>query len=98
MIQNYLGRFGGASGVKKGKLKMKATPTMLLKTHVEKMSVLATPTIFMKSIDLNRHSHDMHENKGSCSPGWGRPGTPEGRTPEAEVTTAGVQFPAAKKR
>ena len=48
---------------------MKATPTMLLKTHVEKMSVLATPTIFMKTSDLSRCSHDIHENKGSCAPG-----------------------------
>jgi hypothetical protein len=48
---------------------MKATPTMLLKTHVEKMSVLATPTIFMKTSDLSRRSHDIHENKGSCAPG-----------------------------
>jgi hypothetical protein len=42
---------------------------MLLKTHVEKMSVLATPTIFMKTSDLNRCSHDIHENKGSCASG-----------------------------
>ena len=42
---------------------------MLLKTHVEKMSVLATPTIFMKTIDLSRYSHDIHENKGSYPPG-----------------------------
>jgi hypothetical protein len=53
----------------KGDLNLKATPTMLLKTHVEKMSVLATPTIFMKTSDLGRDSHDIHENKGSCAPG-----------------------------
>ena len=54
---------------KKAEQKMKASPTMLLKTHVEKMSVWATPTMFMKTSDLGRHSHDIHENKGSCAPG-----------------------------
>ena len=53
----------------KGDLNLKATPTMLLKTHVEKMSVLATPTIFMKTRDLSRYSHDIYENKGSCASG-----------------------------
>ena len=42
---------------------------MLLKTHVEKMSVLATPTIFMKTSDLGRYCHDIYENKGSCALG-----------------------------
>ena len=53
----------------KGELKNEATPTMLLKTRVEKMSVLATSTIFMKTRDLSRYSHDIHENKGSCASG-----------------------------
>ena len=48
---------------------MKATPTMLLKTHVEKISVLATPTIFMKTSDLSRDSHDVRENRGSWASG-----------------------------
>jgi hypothetical protein len=69
MIKNNLVRFIGSSGGKKGELKNEATPTMLLKTHVEKMSALATPTIFMKTSDLSRYSHDIHENKGSCAPG-----------------------------
>ena len=47
---------------------------MLLKTHVEKMSVLATPTIFMKTRDLCRLGHDIHENKGSYPPGSTAPG------------------------
>jgi hypothetical protein len=76
MIKNNLVGFGVADGGKKGELKMKATPTMLLKTHVEKMSVWATPTMFMKTSDLGRHSHDIHENKGSCAPGVDRPEGP----------------------
>ena len=48
---------------------MKATPTMLLKTHVEKMSVSATPTIFMKTSYLGGLFHDIYENKGSCALG-----------------------------
>jgi hypothetical protein len=69
MIKNNLVGFGVASGGEKRELKNEATPTMLLKTHVEKMSALATPTIFMKTSDLSRYSHDIHENKGSCAPG-----------------------------
>jgi hypothetical protein len=69
LIKQHLVRFIGASGGKKGELKMQATPTMLLKTHVEKISVLATPTIFMKTSNLFLYTYDIHENKGSCSPG-----------------------------
>ena len=53
----------------KGELKNEATPTMLLKTHIEKMSVLATPTIFMKTSNLRRYSHDIYETKGGCASG-----------------------------
>ena len=67
IIKNNLVGFLVADGGEKGELKMKATPTMLLKTHVEKMSVWATPTIFMKTTDLSRDSHDIYENKGSCA-------------------------------
>ena len=42
---------------------------MLLKTRVEKMSVLATPTISMKTRNLSRCSHDIYETKGSCASG-----------------------------
>ena len=69
MIKNNLVGFAVASGGEKGEIKNEATPTMLLKTHVEKMSALATPTIFMKTSDLGLDSHDIHENKGSCAPG-----------------------------
>ena len=69
MIQKRLVRFRGASGGEKGELKNEATPTMLLKTRVEKMSVLATPTIFMKTSNLSRDSHDIYETKGSCASG-----------------------------
>ena len=48
---------------KKGELKTRATPTMLLKTHVEKMSVFGYPTIFMKTRDLALLGHDVDENK-----------------------------------
>ena len=65
---------------------------MLLKTHVEKMSALATPTIFMKTSDLNHDSHDIHENKGSCAPGLAAPNAPEGATPEAGVSSIVAHF------
>ena len=68
----------------KRELKNEATPTMLLKTNVEKMSALATPTIFMKTSDLGRDSHDIHENKGSCAPGSTAPKALEGSARGAE--------------
>jgi len=68
IIKNNLVGFLVADGGEKGELKMKATPTMLLKTHVEKMSVWATPTIFMKTIDLSRLGHDIYEKNGSYAP------------------------------
>ena len=46
-----------------GELKTQATPTMLMKTHVEKMSVFGYPTIFMKIRDLALLGHDVDENK-----------------------------------
>ena len=72
---------------------------MLLKTHVEKMSVLATPTIFMKTRDLSRYSHDIHENKGSYAPGSTALNALEGSTLGAGVNPAAAHFPAtgAKK-
>ena len=60
---------------------------MLLKTHVEKMSVLATPTIFMKTSDLSWYSHDIHENKGSYAPCWAARYAPRGSTPKAGVSS-----------
>ena len=65
---------------------------MLLKTRVEKMSVLATPTIFMKTRDLSRYSHDIHENKGSWAPRSAASRAPEGSTPEAEATHSVAHF------
>jgi hypothetical protein len=65
---------------------------MLLKTHVEKMSVVATPTIFVKTIDLSRNSYDIHENKGSYAPRSAAPKTLEGSTPEAGVPPAVAHF------
>ena len=65
---------------------------MLLKTHVEKMSALATPAIFMKTIDLSRYSHDIHENKGSCAPGSTARNALEGSTLGAGVNPAAAHF------
>ncbi len=71
---------------------------MLLKTHVEKMSVLATPTIFMKTSDLGRYSHDIHENKGSYAPGSAAPEALEGSTWEAGVNPAIAKFPQREQK
>ena len=38
---------------------------MLLKTHVEKMSGLAHPTMLMKTSNIEFICHDVYENKGS---------------------------------
>ena len=71
---------------------------MLLKTHVEKMSVLATPTIFMKTRDLSRYSHDIHENKGSYAPGSTALNALEGSTLGAGVNPAAAHFPAEHEK
>ncbi len=65
---------------------------MLLKTHVEKMSALATPTIFMKTSDLSRYSHDIDETKDSWAPRSAATKAPEGSTREAEVSPAIAHF------
>jgi len=49
----------------KGGKKPKASAIMLLKTHVEKMSLLSLAIMFMKINGLNNASHDVCENKGS---------------------------------
>ena len=77
----------------KRELKNETTPTMLLKTHVEKMSVLATPTIFMKTSDLSRYSHDIHENKGSYTPQPTALNALEGSALGARVNPAAARFP-----
>jgi hypothetical protein len=82
----------------KRELKNEATPTMLLKTHVEKMSVWATPTIFMKTSDLSRDSHDIHENKGSCASGPTAPKALEGSTLGPGVNQAAAHFPAKHEK
>ena len=69
MIKKHLVRFIGAGGVKKGELKMQATPTMLLKTNGGKTSAGATPTMFMKTSNLFLYTYDVDEKKGSCSSG-----------------------------
>jgi len=50
---------------KKAEQKMKASPTMLLKTHVENMSVLAIPTTLMIIKDLWLGCHDVDDNQHS---------------------------------
>jgi hypothetical protein len=43
--------------------KMKVSPTMSLKTHVEKMSVSWLATMLMKINELNWQRHDVYDNK-----------------------------------
>jgi hypothetical protein len=48
---------------KKGELKIKVEPTMLLKTSIEKMSVLGYATMFMITKNLDLICHDVNESK-----------------------------------
>ena len=98
MIKKHLVRFIGASGVKKGELKMQATPTMLLKTNGGKTSAGATPTMFMKTGSLFLYTYDIHENKGSCAPGSTAPKALEGSTQGAGVNPAAARFPAEHEK
>jgi hypothetical protein len=84
MIKKHLVRFIGASGVKKGELKMQATPTMLLKTNGGKTPAGATPTMFMKTSNLFLYTYDIYENEGSCAPGSTAPKALEGSARGAE--------------
>ena len=68
VIKRYLVRFTGAGGGEKGELKIKDGPTMLMKTKEEGRDNLTNATMFMKTSDLSRYTHDIHENKGSCAP------------------------------
>ena len=49
--------------------KMQDSLAMLLKTHVEKMSLLCPTTILMKTSQLKTVTRDVHDNTGSCAPG-----------------------------
>jgi hypothetical protein len=42
---------------------MKDDPTMLLKTKEERVDFLTDPTIYMRTKDLFRYSHDVYESK-----------------------------------
>jgi len=44
---------------------MGVTPTMLLKTHVEKMFSSRDPTMLMKTSNIEFICHDVYENTGS---------------------------------
>jgi len=44
---------------------MQATPTMLLKTQQEEMSLEATPTMLLKISNLTSISHDVMAKKGA---------------------------------
>ncbi len=46
---NNIAHDNGVGAVKKGELKMKDEPMMLLKTHVEKISVSIEPIILLKN-------------------------------------------------
>jgi hypothetical protein len=48
---------------KKGDQKLKASAIMLLKTNIEKMSVLGLAIISLKIKDLSYSSHYVYENK-----------------------------------
>ena len=98
LIKKHLVRFIGASGVKKGELKMQATPTMLLKTNGGKTSAGATPTMFMKTSNLILYTYDIYENKGSCAPGSTAPKALEGSTLGARVNPAAAHFPAEHEK
>ena len=82
----------------KRELKNEAAPTMLLKTHVENMSVLATPAIFMKTRDLSLLGHDIHENKGSYAPRLAAPTPLKGSTLGAGVNPTAAHFPAEHEK
>ena len=45
--------------------KMKVSPIMLLKTHVEKMSEIGHAIICMKTMNIEDERHYIDENKGS---------------------------------
>ena len=42
---------------------MQASPTMSLKTNVDKMSICGLATMLMKTQDILAHSHDVYENE-----------------------------------
>jgi len=62
MINGLYENYECGAGIQ-GELKTQATPTMLLKTNVEKMSGLAHPTMFMKTSNIEFVCHDVYENK-----------------------------------
>ena len=98
MINKHLIRSIGTSGVKKGELKMQATPTMLLKTNGGKTPAGATPTMFMKTSNLFLYTYDIYENKGSCAPGSTTPKALEGSRRGAGVNHAAAHFPAEHEK
>jgi hypothetical protein len=62
MIKDLHNRCGSCAG-KKGNLKMKDDPTMLLKTKEERSDFLSDPTMSMIIRGLFYHGHDMYEKK-----------------------------------
>ncbi len=67
MINNLAHRLGVGQG-KKGNRKLRDSPTMLMKTKEEISDILTNATMLMKTNGLFFLSHDMYENKGTCSP------------------------------
>jgi hypothetical protein len=49
---------------KKGELKIKAHPTMLLKIKEQRSDNLTNATMLMKTNSLNFRCHDIDENRG----------------------------------
>jgi hypothetical protein len=64
MIINDLAHRGGRGVQKKGTPYLKDRAIMLLKTHVEKMSLLGSAIIFMKTKGLFRSCHYIYEKNG----------------------------------
>jgi hypothetical protein len=61
LIPSNLSSGDGQSAQEKGELKMKVSLAMLLKTHIEKMSLFRLATMFMETNDLSCSCHDVDE-------------------------------------
>ena len=65
LITNELSDGASPGESTQGKLKMKVSLAMLLKTNIEKMSAFRLATMLMKTNDLNSVCHDVDEKKGA---------------------------------
>ena len=74
----------------RGKLKVKEEPTMLLKTHIEKMSLLREPIMLMITKTLSNGTHYVSQNKGVTS-------NPPPKTGSGEYAKEAAKVPASVK-